>query len=207
MADPREIRLAGTTLGRARHVSAFFHDKTEELRVLLPFIREGFEQGDRIFQIMSADLRNEHLERLRQAGVDVKAAQASGQLVLKSWDEAYLRGGRFDQDAMLAFLKETLDEGRARGFPRTRLIADMEWALEGLPGVHDVVEYEARVDELLAAYEDPVLCTYDTSKFGGRIVIDVMRTHPVVIVGNTLHENPFYVPPREFLKELQSRSK
>jgi hypothetical protein len=36
-------------------------------------------------------------------------------------------------------------------------------------------------------------------------VIDIMRTHPMVILGGILQENPFYVPPDEMLKELKER--
>jgi hypothetical protein len=32
-----------------------------------------------------------------------------------------------------------------------------------------------------------------------------MRTHPMVIIGGILHENPFFVPPNEFLRELRER--
>ena len=32
-----------------------------------------------------------------------------------------------------------------------------------------------------------------------------MRTHPMVIVGGMLQENPFFVPPDEMLKELRER--
>jgi hypothetical protein len=38
------------------------------------------------------------------------------------------------------------------------------------------------------------------------MIIDIMRTHPMVIVGGVLQENPFFVPPAEFLKELRSRA-
>jgi len=34
--------------------------------------------------------------------------------------------------------------------------------------------------------------------------MDIMRTHPMVIIGGTLQENPFFVPPEEFLLELRS---
>jgi len=37
--------------------------------------------------------------------------------------------------------------------------------------------------------------------------MDIMRTHPVVLVGGLLQENPFYVPPDEFLSELRARRK
>ena len=35
--------------------------------------------------------------------------------------------------------------------------------------------------------------------------MDIMRTHPMVIIGGVLQENPFFVPPDEFLLELRER--
>ena len=35
--------------------------------------------------------------------------------------------------------------------------------------------------------------------------MDILRTHPMVIVGGTLQENPFFVSPDEFLHELRGR--
>jgi hypothetical protein len=35
--------------------------------------------------------------------------------------------------------------------------------------------------------------------------MDALRTHPVVIVGGLLQENPFFVPPDQFLLELRER--
>jgi hypothetical protein len=49
-------------------------------------------------------------------------------------------------------------------------------------------------------------CTYDLTQFGASVVMDILRTHPQVIVGNVLRENPFYVPPDEFLAELRGGS-
>jgi hypothetical protein len=37
------------------------------------------------------------------------------------------------------------------------------------------------------------------------VAFDIMRTHPVVIVGEVLQENPFFVPPDRFLLELRER--
>jgi hypothetical protein len=35
--------------------------------------------------------------------------------------------------------------------------------------------------------------------------MDIMRTHPLVIIGGLLRENPFFVPPDEFLLEIHER--
>jgi len=80
----------------------------------------------------------------------------------------------------------------------------MEWNLEDREGVSDLVEYEARFN-LLPKSADPVICTYDLTKYSGDFVVDVMRTHPLVIMGGVMWENPFYVPPEEFLKEWRNR--
>jgi hypothetical protein len=155
-AEPRAVHLAGSKLDRARHVCAFFHSRDEEYRVLTPFILEGFEHGDRAFHIVDPDHRADHLQRLRESGVDTAAAEAAGQLTVMRWEDAYLRGGHFDLNAMLALIEEVLTAGKTQGFPLTRLVANMEWALEDRPGVEDIVEYETRLNYVLPKYDDAV---------------------------------------------------
>ena len=153
----KPITLAGARLRRYRHVCAFFNTRDEEYRVLLPFVKEGLSHGEKAFHIVDPNLRLDHLDRLAAAGVDVAAVEKSGQLELRTWQDAYLRGGHFDQAAMLALIEEVLTDGKQRGFPLTRLVAHMEWALEDRPGVDDLVEYETRLNYILPKYPDPVL--------------------------------------------------
>ena len=154
--EKRPVHLAGSVLDRARHVCAFFHSRDEEYRVLMPFIKEGFEHGDRAFHIVDPGHRSEHLARLREEGIETAEAEARGQLTVLPWEEAYLRGGHFDQNAMLALIEEVLESGHDLGFPLTRLVANMEWALEDRPGVDDIVEYETRLNYILPKYDDAV---------------------------------------------------
>ena len=151
------VRLAGSVLHRSRHVCAFFHKKDEEYQVLLPFVKEGFKQGHKAFHIVDPAHRDEHLRRLSEAGIDVVEAERSGQLEVRRWEDAYLREGHFDQDAMLALIEEVLKGGKAQGFPLTRLVANMEWGLEDRPGVNDIVEYETRLNFILPKYDDAVV--------------------------------------------------
>src|SRR5260370_21079460 len=136
--DRPEVRLGGVPLGKARHVCALFHDRDEWSEVLLPFVREGLQVGDRAFHIIDDRRRVEHLDWLKQSGIDVEEAQRKGQLEVTAWPEvkalgeAYLRGGGFDQDAMIAFIEDALKTGKAQGYRLTRLISAMDWALEDL---------------------------------------------------------------------------
>jgi hypothetical protein len=205
-AETRTVRLAGREIACRSHVCAFFYTEGQAYDVLLPFIRDGFAAGDRAFHIVDPARRQNHLTTLADAGIDPDARQQARQLEVRPWQEAYLRGGRFDQDAMLALIQEVLREGRSLGFPMTRLVANMEWALESQPGVHDLVAYEARLNEVLPQYEDTVICTYDLARFSAPVVMDILRTHPMVIVGDIVQSNPFYVPPDLFLAELRERA-
>lgn len=199
------IRFAGATLGQYRHVCAFFHSPDEEYQVLLPFIKDGLERGQRVFHLVDPQLRQEHMRRLGTAGIDATATEQGGQLVLRDWHETYLREGRFDQDKMLGFIREASEQGRQEGYPLTRILGHAEWSEEDWPGANDFLEYEARLNYVVPQHNDPVICLFDLAKLGGGIVVDVMRTHPMVIIGGVLQENPFFVPPDEFLRELRSR--
>jgi hypothetical protein len=205
MSNPKQVRLAGSVLDRSRHVCAFFHSKEEEYRTLLPFIKEGFDQGERASHHVDPRHRREHLRRLQGVGIDVAEAQRNGQLEVLCWEDDYLQDGHFDQNRVLALMEEVLNKGKAQGFPLTRLVANMEWALEDRPGVDDIVEYETRLNFVLPKYDDSVCCTYDLARFGANVVMDVLRTHPMVIIGGVLQQNPFFVPPDEFLRELRER--
>src|SRR5712692_9066519 len=151
------IRFAGGTLTQHRHVCAFFHNPDEEYRVLLPFIREGFERGDKAFHVVDPKRRASHLGWLESGGIKVKEAQQTGQLEVRNWEDSTLRDGHFDQYRMLALIEQVLAKGKSGAFALTRWVADMEWALEDRPGVNDLVEFETRVNHILRKYLDPVI--------------------------------------------------
>jgi hypothetical protein len=81
----------------------------------------------------------------------------------------------------------------------------MEWALVDLPGVDDLIEYETRVNYVVPKYEDAVICAYDLTKFSASVVMEALRTHPAVIIGGLLQENPFFVSPDQLLLEIRER--
>lgn len=199
------IWFAGSELGDVRHVCAFFNSDDEQYRVLLPFIKDGFASGDKAVHVVNPDQRCDHLQRLVAKGIDSKAALQSGQLEVHTNTDAYLRDGRFDQDRMLEVF-EQLASGNAKGrYPLSRIVCRMDWAAEGRTYVDDLVEFESRVNDVWDHHDDAVICVYDLAKFGGDTVIDIMRTHPMVIIGGILQHNPFFVPPQEFLREFRER--
>lgn len=196
------VRLAGRTLKETRHVCAFFNSREEQNKTLMPFFREGFDRGEKLFHIVDARLHDNYLSACSDCGIDVETAQTNGQLEIRHWEDAYLKNGYFDSDRMIRILEETL-EGNRKRYGLTRLMGNMEWALATVPGVTDIIEYETKLNYVLPKYPDPIVCVYDLNQHSGSVVMDILRTHPMVIINGLLQENPLYVPPDEFLEELK----
>lgn len=203
MKDPT---LAGTRLDQYFHVCSFFNSRDEEYDVLTPFYREALDGGENMLHIVEPRNRQDHLARLQTKGVNAQHCVDCGQLCVLGWEEAYLTEGRFDQDRMLGAVQTLLDASKQAGYPRMRIMGNMNWALGGLiPGAEQVIEYEARVNDVLARNRQPAVCVYDIALLSATMMMDILRTHPLTLIGGVVHQNPFYIPAEQLLPQLKDR--
>jgi MerR family transcriptional regulator, light-induced transcriptional regulator len=200
------VSLGGRVLGVRRHVCALFQSREEEYRVLMPFVKEGLARGEKAIHIVDPALRGDHLARLAAGGVDVARALAERQLEVPDWRETYLRNGDFDRRSMTALVESLLEQARCEGFPRSRVVGHMEWALDDGCEPSRLVEYEARINDSLQGFDDPVVCVYDRPRFAAGVAMDVLRAHPMVILHGGLQENPSFLPPETLVPRLRRRS-
>jgi hypothetical protein len=204
-AHMRTMSIAGTQLD-AYHVCAFFDSRTQEYATLAPFYQEGVAQREKNLHIVAADLHDDHKARLRAAGIDTHHCEACGQLEVLGWHDAYLAAdGAFDKDRMLATVDALTRQAADGSFAGLRIMGNMDWAFQDLPGAEHLVEYEAEVNEVLARNRQPAICVYDTAKLSGAMMMDLLRTHPLTLINGVIQENPYFTPPREMLDELRRR--
>ena len=199
------LTLAGTPL-ESFHICAFFNSRDEEYEVLNPFYKQAMDQGEKNLHIVNSALKSDHRARLTSSGVDAQECEARGQLEVLSWEEGYLdESGVFNKDRMLAVLDHLTGAGRDAGFSRLRIMGNMNWVFDESVGSEDLLEYEAEVNEVLARNRQPAVCVYDTAKLSGAMMMDLLRTHPLTLIGGVVQENPFFTPPSEMLRELHAR--
>ena len=200
-----QLSLVGTPL-KFFHICALFNSRDEEYDVLNPFFKEAIDQGEKNLHIVDPALMDDHRTRLTAGGIDAHSCEACGQLQVLPWQEAYFdESGTFDKDRMLATLDHLTGAGRESGYSRLRIMGNMNWVFEDAPDSADLIEYEAEVNEVLARNRQPAVCVYDTAKLSGAMVMDLLRTHPLTLIGGVVQENPFFTPPAEMLKELKAR--
>jgi hypothetical protein len=193
--------LAHAQMRNHFHACAFVNGPDEERAVIDPFLLEGLRRREKAVYIVNPEHRDEHEARLR-AGSD---ASASELVDVTTWDDAHLKGGSFDQDRMMASLEEMIRDHAATGQPPMRVVGQMGWIQTSPPGIQQLVAYEATVNEVLNRGKTPTVCVYDLRKMSGSLMMDLLRAHPLTIMNGVLHENPFYTPAEELLRELEQR--
>ena len=166
---------------------AHFYQSTEEWRnLLVSYHKAGLEAGEKCVYLMRPGRRREWQEALEATGTDVESALASGQLVVvEDKDDATER-----QDALAGAMAEIGDR-----YPVLRSGGDVNWT-----DTH--WEWESHITTV----DDPrtvFLCQYEIKNFGGDVIVDALRTHPVCIVSDAIVRNPFYEDPDVFARRLR----
>ncbi|HVY25908.1 MAG TPA: MEDS domain-containing protein [Polyangiaceae bacterium] len=193
--------LASAKFEQHFHACAFVGGSPEERSVIDPFFIEGMRHGQKAVYIVDPAHRSEHAERLAASAPDDEMLEVT------TWNEAHLKGGRFDRDRMMSDLDELIQQHAASGRPPMRLVGQMGWVFSSPPGIEQLVEYEASVNEVLNRGKTPTVCVYDVRKLSGSMMMDLLRAHPLTVMNGVLHENPFYTPAAELLQELKQRRK
>ena len=177
------------------HVCGFYYGEDERDALLLPFLRDGLEGGDKCVAVVDSTRPDEVIERIGGTPESV----ASGQLEFYDSDHTYLRTGAFDPDLMIAFWEDRAraisEEGR---FSAVRLLGEMSWMERMPPARNSVVRYETWADEFVTRYPQTVLCLYDLRRLGSGVLMDLLRTHPKLLLGGLVIENPHHISADEF---------
>jgi MEDS: MEthanogen/methylotroph, DcmR Sensory domain len=191
------LGIPGLDLKVGDHVCAFYRGPERD-EVLVPFLQAGLQTGDKCICVVDAAEPTDLLECLDQPlGGDCLERR---QLEFFSADTTYLDGGRFVPTRMVQFwddsVRSALDD---EGYRFVRAVGEMTWALRQRPGVDQLVAYESELNRFLPRYPQVILCLYDITRFGGEIVLDMLRTHPRILLSGMVMDNPYYIEPEEFL--------
>lgn len=84
-------------------------------------------------------------------------------------------------------------------------MGEMAWALRGVPGSDQLVEYEASISRLVDKVPLNVLCQYDTEQFDGGTIFEILCVHPLMVIRGQIMRNPYYLPSEEVVSGARPR--
>ncbi|MDP9252096.1 MAG: MEDS domain-containing protein, partial [Chloroflexota bacterium] len=191
------LGIADQDIGVPAHIGLFY-DAEPDLRLRqLEFLRPAIDdprQGIVLFgppgvgRVMLG-----HLEA--DLGRSLESEVRSGRLLVAQTDS--------DPDQLLENIRDALVTLAARGTDGIRFIADVKWGAPGFPMPEDALWVESRVNEILVDTKALVVCAYDVSRLPDRaLVYGGLDTHPHVVIGDQLKENPSYLAPADYMRRL-----
>jgi hypothetical protein len=180
------------------HVCAFYRGASDRDRLLTGYLGAGLSAGDKCICVVDSAYTAKRLESLP---ADCGApGPFDGQLDIHLPESTYLAGGEFTTSDMLTFWTESMVKAEIEGYTFCRMVGEMTWALRDAPGVEHLVGYESELNRVTSSYPVVVLCLSDLDLVSGEVVVNIVKTHPQVLIQGILVENPYYVGPDEFLR-------
>jgi hypothetical protein len=192
-ADWDDVREGDVEQGR--HVCSVYDTRQEQLVVAAEYIAQGLARRERcLYAADSLGALGEIRRELDRHGVDAAAEEFRGALLLLPSDLAHLDGGSFDAERMLRMLNEAVEASLDAGFSGLRTCGDMSWLLRGAEGSHQVLEYEALLNQFFPTVRATGMCQYDRSHLPPHIVEGALARHPWVVEGGRHRPNRSYQP-------------
>jgi len=203
MISPHESQLwrALERVAPHDHLCSIYESSEEHLAVAIAFIRTGLDRGERCVYIADDGTLPILRDAMEGAGIDVERVIASGRLALEPNPRAYLDDGNVVPETMLRFLKDATADAASHGFPALRLATDSRWTTGRTPGLERWTDYESRLTRGVAQQSCSMLCQFDRRVCPPELIVDVIRTHPMVVYRGTVSRNVHHVPPDSLLGE------
>jgi hypothetical protein len=178
MTGPESLTIMNRSVPSGTHICAFYRGPAGRDDVVMPFLADGIRGGQKCICVLESLAPADVLVRLDRQ-VALGDSVETGQLELATPAAAYLLSGTFSTDDMLSYWQQ---------------------AAAAASGRKEFFRYEARLTDVLASLPALILCLYDLQRFGAEVLMDTLRTHPMVVVDGMVHDNPYYVDPGAFLR-------
>ncbi len=195
--DRVDLGFGGLSVSIGDHIGHLYETREEWKTLLVGFLAAGLQTPDNkcVYFTNGGEARGEIEDGLADAGVDVASMMASGQLVLGEASPT--------PEEMRGRLNRVLAEVPER-FRLVRWGGDMTSTLGKVATSETLMEWETMCN-VIESPQAVFLCQYDLHRFAGSVIIDALKSHPLSIVGSTIHQNQYYQDPETFLAEIRSR--
>jgi len=180
-------------LRSGEHICFIYETGEEHRAIVTPFLRRGLENNEKVFYITDSHSAEDILKYLRYEDFPLQSYLDKGQFKIFSSSDVYLSDGFFDPDRMISLLQAETEKALKEGYNALRITGE----IKSMPDSHRLIEYEAKLDLFFSESRCIAICQYDRKYFSGEILLNVLKSHPIAIVGTQIYDNCYYVPPEK----------
>ena len=198
--NPVALGIAGLEAEPGDHICALFSGERERDQILIPFLRAGLASGDKCICVVDGTPPGDIVATLGPVGQAAALTVGKQLEVIRSCD-MYLRSGRFRADEVIGTWKAAIADAMYAGqFDVVRAVET--WSRRDvLPDINELMLLESEMNQYLPLYPQVIVCLYDIDRFGGGALMNLVKTHPRMLVGGVVIENPYLMTPDEVLDQ------
>jgi hypothetical protein len=192
------------------HICQLYRKVTEIPGVTARLLRVGLSASEKCLFAAAPALVQELCEELQKLNVDVAALLAAGQLVLQHERHPFLtNGGRFDPYFLLSSHQTFIAQALREGWKAVRISIDMTWLTGDVATPEQILKYEAASDAVFTFQNAPIIALmhYDHSKLMPSLIAELLRLHPISVVGNYIKRNPYYLNSEQYMLKILRMSR
>jgi hypothetical protein len=198
VANAVELGIPGIEVELGAHLCGLYAGARQRDDVLIPFLEAGLRSGDKCICVVDG---SEPTEIVGALGTDVgDSPRGSGtQLDVFRASDVYLHSGAFSASEIISSWKATISDVMYDGrFDAVRAVET--WSRRDVvPDTQELLALESEMNRYLPLYPQVILCLYDVERFGGSIVVDLLKTHPHLLLSGAVLDNPYCMTPDEHL--------
>lgn len=187
--------MTGADIPSARsfHACLFYSNEDEYWNAVTAFITEGLVKNDLVLFIGDTAVQEELITRLSHDAARVITGLKSGQLMLRTPEETYLRHGDFDPDRCVTDVLKYSRRAIEQGYRAFRLTGNAEFTSRDIPGSNRLMEYENSINNYLGSIRWHSLCQYNLTQLPHGLLLEAIHNHPYVVLGGVTRKNPYYL--------------
>jgi hypothetical protein len=187
------------------HICQLYSKVTEIPGVTARLMRVGLSLSEKcMFSAAPAQIK-EFREELQKLQIDVDAAIEAGQLLLYEDREMFLANGkRFDPYFLLSSHQTFIAQALREGWQAVRISIDMTWLTKDIATPEQILKYEAASDAVFTFQNAPIIALmhYDHSKLVPSLVVEMLKLHPIAVVGKYIKRNPYYLNSEQYMLKI-----
>lgn len=199
------------------HICQLYSKVTEIPGVTARLMRVGLAAQEKcMFAAAPAQIK-EMRDELVKLQIDVDSLIESGQLILIEDRESFLANGkRFDPYFLLSSHQTFIAQALRESWKAVRISIDMTWLSKDIATPEMLLKYEAASDAVFTFQNAPIIALmhYDYSKLLPSLVVEMLKLHPIAVVGKYIRRNPYYLNSEQYMlkilrinKEKENRGK
>jgi two-component system, sensor histidine kinase PdtaS len=186
-------------LAEGSHITCIYKNDDQLFSLLALFFTQGFKKHKKCICVLKEEPFEETIRSFKEFGLDLAPHIKIGDFLFVKEKDFYLKNGKFNLDDVLIRAKKAETDALRNGYSGLYVSGNALWLNDNMKLESEFISYEAKVNLALQGSKINAICPYQEQLFDKTILIEMLRTHPIVYLYDRFVPNTYFAWSEDFL--------